>query len=230
MKLKILYEDDEVLVLDKPSDLVVTDLLAEITKKHPTATLAHRLDRDTTGVIIVAKHERAYKYLKKQFQDRKVKKSYQAIVVGELLPESGRPTGTINVPIGRHPSDARRRATGKRAEEPRREAITHYRIIKNYKYKADGTDIASFTHLEARPETGRTHQLRVHFKQLGHPIAHDTLYAPFTVRPPALKRQALHAHKLALKLPSGLEKEFIAPIPPDFQQALAELDQANLLV
>ncbi len=211
----MLYEDGDVLALDKPSGVIVTDLLAEVLEKYPSALLAHRLDRDTTGVLVIAKHERAHKYLKRQFQERKVKKLYQAILVGTLLPEGGRPTGTINVPIGRHPSDARRRATGKKAEEPRREAVTHYRIIKNY---------PNFTHVEARPETGRTHQLRVHFKQLGYPIAHDTLYAPFTTRPPVIKRQALHAHKLALKLPSGVEQEFTAPIPADFQQALGALD------
>lgn len=213
---KVLYEDDDVLVVDKPAGLDVYELLERLQKKYPGAQLAHRLDRQTSGVMIVAKNEQAHTHLREQFKARQVKKVYRAIVSGRLLPEGGRNTGTINVEIGRHPSDARRRDTGKRATEPRRDAVTHYQILETF---------SQFTYLEVHPQTGRTHQIRVHFKHLGHPVANDALYAPRTIRLASLPftRQALHAYSLKLKLPSGREQEFTAPLPSDFQAALAEL-------
>lgn len=217
MKIAIIYQDADILVVDKPPKLDVYDLEAELKKEYPEIALAHRLDRNTSGLLILAKTPAALDYLRAQFKERKVKKVYRAIVSGRLLPEDGRPTGTINVEIGRHPTDARRRDTGKRAVEPRREATTHYKILKNF---------PGFTYLEVRPETGRTHQIRVHFKHLGHPVANDALYAPRTIRLASLpySRQALHAYQLKLELPSGREQEFTAPLPADFQAALAELE------
>jgi 23S rRNA pseudouridine1911/1915/1917 synthase len=217
VKIAIIYQDPDVLVVDKPAKLDVYDLEAELKQEYPEIALAHRLDRDTTGVLILAKHPAALAHLRAEFKARRVKKTYRAIVNSSLPAEGGRNTGTINVPIGRHPSDARRRDTGKRAVEPRREAMTHYQILKH---------LPGYTYLEVRPTTGRTHQIRVHFKHLGHAVANDKLYAPMAPRLSGIHRQALHAYKLKLKLPNGREQEFTAPLPEDFCTALASLGES----
>lgn len=220
MKIPTIYEDGDILAVNKLAGVEVYDLEKELAKKYPGIKLAHRLDKDTSGLLILTKNEKAAGWLKAQFKERKVKKVYRAIVVGNLKPEAGRPTGTINAPIGRHPSDARRRAAGELAVGPRREAITHYRILKNFKACPPR---AGFTYLEARPVTGRTHQLRAHFKYLGFPIANDKLYAPRAKFLPGLEHQALHAYQLTFQLPNGAEKRLEAPLPSDFQVALVQL-------
>lgn len=205
------------LVVNKPVGEDVYAVEAQLAKKDKNIKLAHRLDRDTSGLLLLAKNEKMSEWLKQQFKERKIKKVYRAIVSGNLKPESGRPTGTITAAIGRHPSDARRRIAGGHAVGEKREAVTHYKILENSK---------NFTYLEARPVTGRTHQLRVHFKYLGFPIASDRLYAPHAKPLAKLKRQALHAYQLTIPLPDGTEKQFEAPIPADFQEALAKLQKA----
>lgn len=210
----MIYEDKNILVINKQSGLEVYDLEAELKKEYRKVHLAHRLDKDTSGLIILAKNEKSYEWIKEQFKERLVKKTYRAIASGVLKPEAGRPTGTISAPIGRHPRDARKRVAGGHATGEKREAITHYKILENLK---------NHTYLEVRPQTGRTHQIRVHLQYVGHPILGDKLYAPSRKSDTLIKRQMLHAYKLKFVLPDGKEKDFTAPLPSDFKKVLAEL-------
>ena len=211
----MIYEDKNILVINKQAGLEVYDLETELKKKYRKIQLAHRLDKDTSGLIILAKNEKVYEWLKEQFRTRRVKKTYRAIASGVLKPEFGRPTGTVSAPIGRHPRDARKRVAGGQATGEKREATTHYQILENFK---------NHTYLEVRPQTGRTHQIRVHLQHLGYPVLGDKLYAPIRKSDIFAKRQMLHAYKLKFVLPDGGEKEFIAPLPSDFKKALAELE------
>lgn len=174
--------------------------------------IVHRLDKPTTGVIILAKTQEAFLFLKEQFQNRKVEKTYRAFLWGEMKEEKG----IISLPIGRSQSDFRKRSAERGAKEPLRDAVTEWVLLK-----ARG----GFSYIEAHPKTGRTHQLRVHFKALQHPIVSDHLYAP--KRPQALgfERLALHAYFLAVTLPSGEKKTFEAPLPADFLHAEQELER-----
>jgi 23S rRNA pseudouridine1911/1915/1917 synthase len=242
---KIIYEDKDVLVLDKPAGLLVhgdgvrteptlvdwliknypdlaevgeTQLINGIEVKRPG--IVHRLDKDTSGVIIVARNQTAYAWLKKQFSDHLARKTYQALLAGELKLSPGEMVGTINVPIGRSRHDARLRVAHPRAAGKLREAITRYQIVKTFIGQAEKQ---VYTLVEAYPETGRTHQLRAHFKYLNHPIVGDKLYAPSYPAPNPLQRLALHAGELEITLPSGEPRTFTAPLPADFAAALANL-------
>lgn len=223
MKIPVIYENSDILVINKPAGLEVYDLEAKLKKKDENIQLAHRLDRDTSGLLLLAKNEKMREWLKRQFKERKIKKVYRLIVAGNLKPEAGRLTGTITAVIGRHPSDARRRIAGGRATGEKREAVTHYKILKSF--LASKNSGKSYTYLEARPVTGRTHQLRAHFKHLGFPIASDKLYAPHTKPLAGMERQALHAYRLTVPMPDGTEKYFEAPLPADFAQALTKLSK-----
>lgn len=228
--LDVVYEDDDLIVIDKPAGMVVHPAVG-----HPGGTLVnavlahapdlegvgeeqrpgivHRLDRDTSGLIVVAKNDRAHRHLQKQFKDRAAQKLYLALVVGR--PPT--PTGRIEAPIGRDPKNRQRMAvTG---EESGREAVTVYRTIESFR---------QFTLLEAEPKTGRTHQIRVHLTFLGCPIAGDPLYATprsvgVTLRVPGLHRQFLHAARLTLALPSGRVRAFESPLPDDLSKVLIYL-------
>jgi 23S rRNA pseudouridine1911/1915/1917 synthase len=166
--------------------------------------IVHRLDKDTSGLILVAKNRVAQANLSDQFKNRVVKKSYLTLVKGKLTPEKG----IIEAAIGRDPSHRQRMAivsTG-------REARTEYRVIKYY---------GNYTLLEIKPETGRTHQIRVHLAAIGFPVAGDATYG---LKSPRFPRQFLHASKIAFKLPStGSYVEFESPLPPDLEQALREI-------
>ncbi|MEK7650832.1 MAG: RluA family pseudouridine synthase [Patescibacteria group bacterium] len=221
MRIPVIYQDENILVVNKPVGEDVYAVEAQLAKKDKNIKLAHRLDRDTSGLLLLAKNEKMSEWLKAQFKERKIKKVYRAIVAGNLKAEAGRPTGTITAAIGRHPSDARRRIAGGHAVGEKREAVTHYQILQNF--PARGGSGKGYTYLEARPVTGRTHQLRVHFKYLGFPIASDRLYAPHTKSLPGLERQALHAYQLTVPMPDKTERFFEAPIPADFAKALADL-------
>jgi 23S rRNA pseudouridine1911/1915/1917 synthase len=173
--------------------------------------IVHRLDRGTSGLIVVAKNDRAHRHLQKQFKDRAAQKLYLALVVGK--PPT--PTGRIEAPIGRDPKNRQRMAvtTG----DSGRDAVTVYRTIESFK---------QFTLLEAEPKTGRTHQIRVHLTFLGCPIAGDPLYAtPRSVgmKLPGLHRQFLHATRLTLALPSGVVRAFDSPLPDDLANVLTHL-------
>ena len=221
MPLNILYEDDDLLVIDKPAGLPVHPAPG-----HPSHTLVnallahfphladisdslrpgivHRLDKDTSGVMLVAKHSLAQADLVEQFKTRSVAKAYLVLVKGHLTPEDG----AIEAPIGRDPRNRKRMAVVAGG----REARTEYRVIRY---------IADYTLLEVRPETGRTHQIRVHLSAIGFPVVGDRVYG---VKSPYLSRQFIHASRLGFKLPSSGEYvEFKSELPPDLEHALKNI-------
>jgi len=236
----ILYEDDDCVVINKPAGMLVHEdghsphegtVVAWFLGRAPTARgvgeittspqgqvlersgVVHRLDRDTSGVMILAKTARAHTHLKVQFHDRLAKKEYRALVYGRLHER----WGTIDKPIGRSASDFRLRSATQGARGTLREAVTHYECIGVGEYEGE-----SFSYLKLKPKTGRTHQLRAHLKAIDRPIVGDTLYAEKKVSQSnnlTLSRLALHAHILELELPNGELTRFMAPIPPAFEQA-----------
>jgi 23S rRNA pseudouridine1911/1915/1917 synthase len=221
MPLNIIYEDDDLLVVDKPAGLTVHPapghpahtLVNAILARFPHLAalsdslrpgIVHRLDRDTSGVMMVAKNSLAQTKLMEQFKARSVAKAYLVLVKGHLTPENG----VIEAPIGRDPRDRKRMAVVAKG----REARTEYRVIKY---------IGDYTLLEVMPETGRTHQIRVHFAAIGYPVVGDKVYG---VKSPFLSRQFLHASRLGFKLPAtGEYKEFKSELPADLAQALEDI-------
>lgn len=233
MEPTILYEDSNILVVDKPSGLVVhsdgrtteATLVDWVLEKYPEqkevgglhtldsgryaprAGILHRLDRETSGVIMIAKNDETFYFLQRQFLDHSVQKTYNAFVHGVLAEAQG----VIDLPIGRSRSDFRRWATGPDARGALRPAETSYRVLET-----NGT----YSYLELKPKTGRTHQLRVHLLALGHPILCDSRYDSQSGL--GFERLALHALSLSIKLPSGEQKTFTTPLPPDFLAAHSE--------
>jgi len=227
----IVYEDGDFLVLNKPAGLVVhsdgrtkESTLAEwVLLRYPTLKdvgglhtldneryterggILHRLDRETSGIVLVAKHDEAFYFLQRQFLDRSIKKTYKAFVHGIPLPEQG----SIELPIGRSRSDFRKWATPPDARGTLRPATTEYRVMSSAQ---------NICLVECKPKTGRTHQIRVHMAAIGHPLVSDKRYGGA----PALgfDRLALHAESLEIELPSGGRQQFSAPYPPDFSHAL----------
>lgn len=233
IRLEILYEDEEILVLDKPVGLVVhpgagnaDGTLVNALLHHrpdlrilPRAGLVHRLDKDTSGVMVVACTPGAHSALVRQLEERTVKRQYEAVCAGVMT--GG---GTVDAPIGRHPVDRVRMAI----REDGREAVTHYRVAARFR---------GHTHVLCRLETGRTHQIRVHMASIRHPIVGDPVYGGRLAVPrgatPALiealrgfRRQALHAAQLELVHPaSGELVHFEAPLAADLQDLLEALRQ-----
>ena len=233
LPLTILYEDPSVIVIDKPAGMVVHPAAG-----NPSGTLVnallhhckdlagingvlrpgivHRLDKGTSGVMVVAKDDKAYHHLTKQFKNRTVEKVYLAIACGKFNRDEGR----ADADIGRHPSERKRMSTHTRKGRP---AITTWKVRE----RLDG-----FALLEIHPETGRTHQIRVHLSSAGHPLLGDPLYGrkgrPGATQEPVLRgyleklgRQALHAHRLGFIHPRTGEKvAFVSPIPQDMKEVL----------
>ncbi len=221
--LTIIYQDGDIIVLDKPAGLTVHPASG-----HPSGTLVnallaacpdlrgiagtlrpgivHRLDKDTSGLMVVAKNDRAQRALQRQLKDRDVRKTYLALVRGVPAPREG----TIAAPIGRHPKNRKKMAV----VADGREATTRYRVREEI---AGG----QYSLLEVEPVTGRTHQIRVHLAAVGHPVVGDATYG----RPSAaVGRQFLHAHKLAFGMPlGGRTVEFESPLPADLREALSQL-------
>ena len=215
--LDVVYEDGDVIVVNKPVGMVVHPAPG-----HPDGTLVnallyhcenslsgingqlrpgivHRIDRDTSGLVIAAKNDRAHLALAEQLQDHSLFRLYHAVVLGGFRDEAG----TVDAPIARHPTDRKRMAVCRPGQG--REAVTHYQIVDSH----DG-----YTHLTCRLETGRTHQIRVHMKAIGHPLLGDFLYNP-DYR--FIGRQALHSYTVAFRHPiTGEAMEFTAPMPEDF--------------
>jgi 23S rRNA pseudouridine1911/1915/1917 synthase len=236
----IIYEDDDVVVINKPYNwlthddghhegvpLVVDWLLNYCPEAKGVGEVGyspqgeelnrsgvvHRLDRETSGALLLAKHQEAYQHLKHQFQNRAVYKEYRAFVYGRLNDR----WGTINRPIGRSAKDHRRRSAERGAKGVRREAITDFERIGMGEYLDE-----PFSYVKLVPKTGRTHQLRVHLRALDRPIVKDELYAEHKIGDSnnlGLDRMALHAYQLGLVLPNGNSERFLAPIPLSFEEA-----------
>lgn len=226
----ILFEDEHLLAVDKPAGLVVHadgrtkeptlsdwvlekyPLLKDVGGMHtldsgryaPRAGILHRLDRETSGVVVIAKDDETFYFLQRQFLDRTIEKTYHAFVLGQPKARSG----TIDLPIGRSRSDFRQWTTGSDMRGTQRKASTEYTVLKS-------NDTFSF--LELRPKTGRTHQLRVHLKALGHPIICDKRYGSACAL--GFTRLALHAAKLVFEWPKGKRLTIEAPSPADFVAA-----------
>jgi 23S rRNA pseudouridine1911/1915/1917 synthase len=229
--LNILYEDEHILVLDKPAGLVVhpgagnaAGTLVNALLHHrpelrvlPRAGIVHRLDKDTSGVMVVAGTPIAHASLVRQLEERSVKREYEAVCVGVMT--GG---GTVDAPIGRHPVDRVRMAV----REGGREAVTHYRVVERFR---------GHTHVRCRLETGRTHQIRVHMAHVRYPLVGDPVYGGRLAVPPGasaalsealrgFRRQALHAARLELVHPGhGEIVHFEAPVAADLAALLAVL-------
>lgn len=214
--MKIIYQDKDLLVINKPAGLTIK----EIEERLPDNGLlrrgiVHRLDKETSGVLLIAKNDKSLQFLQKQFKNRRVEKSYLALVDGNLKEDSG----TIKTLISRDKKSIKQRACliqGPEKEKPgSRIAETQWRIINRYK---------DYSLIEARPKTGRKHQLRVHFAYFGHPIVGDKLYSFKNQKiPKDLKRQFLHAKSLKIKTPQGKIMEFHSELPKDLKEILCQL-------
>lgn len=221
--LNIVYEDTDVIVIDKPPGMVahpgpghdrgtvVNAVLGHAPEVQINGSIrpgiVHRLDKDTSGLMIVAKNERALAMLSAQFQERRAIKRYLALLDGEVDPDEG----TIDVPIARDPRARQRMA----AVRGGRAAVSHFRVLERF---------SGYTLTEVRIETGRTHQIRVHCAFIEHPVTGDTVYG--RQKRPAdlpLERQFLHAASLSLTLPDGTWQEFVSPLPDDLEATLAVL-------
>lgn len=213
--LNILYEDDSIIAVDKPPGMVVHPAPGHISGTLVNALLyhcgdlagiggverpgiVHRLDKDTSGIVAVAKTDAAMQRLADQFKNREIKKVYLALVKGVLK----RRRGIINSPIGRHRIHRKKMALDSKG----RESQTEYELIR----QLDG-----FAYIRLFPKTGRTHQIRVHLASIGHPVLGDELYGGKTGKGSAMPRQALHAHKLELEHPEGYTLKIESPLPED---------------
>lgn len=232
-KISILYEDDNILVINKPAGLVAHAdgkreelTLTDWTEKNypeikgvgepltlsnleviERSGIVHRIDRETSGAMLIAKNQSAFSHFKKQFQDRAISKIYHAFIWGEMKNDEG----VIDRPIGRSKKDFRQWSAQRGARGAMREAITYYRVIIRNK---------DFSFIEAIPKTGRTHQIRVHLKAINYPIVGDSLYAPKKERALGFERLALHAYSIEFHLRDGNQIKVTAPYPEDFKKAL----------
>lgn len=243
---EILFENDDVVVVHKPAGLLVhadgksndSTLVDWFLAAYPDAKgvgepatdregnplersgVVHRLDRETSGVLIMAKTQSAYDHLKYQFHERLVHKEYRALVYGRLNDR----WGTINRPIGRSAKDHRRRSAERGAKGVLREAITEFERVAVGEYQDE-----PFSYVKLFPKTGRTHQLRAHLRAIDRPIVGDELYAAHLADRSNhldLKRLALHAHILEIILPNKQTERFIAPIPQEMELAAERIAEA----
>lgn len=215
----VLFEDNDLVVLDKPSGLIVYPdgihdypaLDTWLTTRYGEGNFhfVHRLDRETSGVLMIAKNLETYELLKQQFEEREVRKIYRAFVYGIIKDDRG----VIDKPIG----NARGGKGPRSVKSPHgvlRDALTTYRVIER---------TPAATYVEVFPKTGRTHQIRVHFASIQHPVISDSLYAPTRPTMLGFDRLALHAYSLTFTHPSGREMTITAPLPPEFVAAEGEL-------
>ncbi|MFA6464055.1 MAG: RluA family pseudouridine synthase [Candidatus Paceibacterota bacterium] len=244
-KIDILYEDDDLVVINKPAGIAVhgdgktkqKTLVEWIKKKFPETEgvgenmisdedeeierpgIVHRLDKETSGALIVAKNVWSYEILKDQFKERKISKMYVAFADGEIRAERG----VIRKPIGRSKEDARKRSVKPTGDM--KEAETIFRVIK-----VSGHSFGKATLLALWPKTGRTHQIRVHLNSIRHPVVADSLYGK-SQNSLEFKRLALHAREINFESLSGKKITVVAPFPPDFKKAfeIFKIDEKDLL-
>ena len=227
MALDIVYEDEDVLVINKPKGLVVHpaaghqddtlvngllyamgDELSGINGELRPG-IVHRIDKDTSGLLAVAKNDYAHTMLASQLKDHSMARTYEAIVCGSFREDSG----TVDAPIGRHPSDRKKMCV---TERNSKSAVTHWEVVKRYR---------GYTHIRCKLETGRTHQIRVHMAHIGHPILGDTVYGR---KKPELGQdsQCLHAGALCFRHPrDGRPVLVFAPLPQYFEEVIAKLEK-----
>ncbi len=230
--LDIVYEDADLLVVNKPKGMVVhpaagnydgTLVNALLYHCHDLSGIngvlrpgiVHRIDKDTSGLLIVAKNDRAHQGLAEQIKVHSFTRIYEAIVYGRLRDDSG----TVNAPIGRHPTKRKQMAVTPVNSKP---AVTHYEVIARY----DGnTKHGAFTHVRLRLETGRTHQIRVHMASIGHPVVGDAVYGPDAYQK-ELHGQCLYARTIGFVHPvTGAYLEFTSDLPPYFKDFLAYIEK-----
>lgn len=223
--LDILYEDQDILIINKPKGMVVHPSAGHYSHTVVNAVMyhckdnlsgingvmrpgiVHRIDMDTTGAIVICKNDTAHQHLAEQLKDHSITRKYRAIVYGNFKED----TGTITGDIGRHPTDRKKMAIVQRNGKP---AVTHYQVLERF---------GSYTYIECRLETGRTHQIRVHMASKGHPLLGDTVYGPSRC-PFVLQGQCLHAMTLGFQHPAtGKYVEFKAPLPEYFTHLLQNL-------
>ena len=224
--LSILYEDEDVLIVDKPKNMVVhpapghySGTLVNAVMFHckenlsgingiPRPGIVHPIDKDTTGSLIVCKNDTAHQFVASQLKEHSITRKYRAIVHGRLAVEEG----TINAPIGRDEKERKKMAVNEKNGKP---AVTHYKVLKTFR---------EYSYIECRLETGRTHQIRVHMASIGHPLLGDMVYGNRKTNY-HLEGQTLHAMTIGLKLPStGEYLEISAPLPAYFEHLLEILE------
>lgn len=225
--LDILYEDQDILVVNKPKGMVVhpaaghySGTLVNALMYHCKDSLSgingvmrpgivHRIDMDTTGSLLVCKNDEAHRILAEQLKEHTIRREYHAIVYGNIKED----TGTVDAPIGRHPTDRKKMSIN---HKNGKQAVTHYEVLERF---------GNFTYIRCRLETGRTHQIRVHMASLHHPLLGDEVYGPSSRPPfPGLKGQVLHAKILGIYHPAtGEYMEFDAPLPQYFVDLLQKL-------
>ncbi len=248
MDLKIIYEDKNFLAVNKPAGVLVHSikdsrfkiqdskeetLVDWLLNKYPEIKnvgddpktrpgIVHRLDKDTSGVILIARNQKYFEYLKELFspygrQGKQIKKTYLALVWGEVKPK----TGKIAKPISLKPGGVKRTVWKGKMEK---EAITEYKVIKSIKYKVSSIKEEVFSLVKVIPKTGRTHQIRIHLASIGHPIVGDSLYGSKT-NPFNLERQFLHAESLEFPIEEGRMIKIEAELPENLQNVLSGLTE-----
>ncbi len=234
---QIVYEDNDIIVINKPAGLIthqkniddkqpsVVDWVIEnypelkdigepfiaSGAEVPRAGIVHRLDKETSGLLLIAKNETAFEYMKKQFQNHTIKKRYYALVFGRPKESSG----IINAPLGRIGMKRTTQMTGKKLIDGK-ESVTEYKTVKNFN---------KFTLLDVSPKTGRTHQIRVHLKSISCPVAGDIVYSPKGwKKPDGLDRLFLHAYKLEFTTPNGKALSLETDLPEELQKVINMLE------
>lgn len=256
MTIKVIYEDENILAIDKPAgvsvhqdgkikDYTIADWVLEnypdlvnvgedlevdaseggkVAIKKPG--IVHRLDKETSGILLIAKNQETFLFLKDQFQNHTIEKKYLTFVYGHVSdPKASLATGkrgVINVPIGRSPNDIRMWTAGRGAREPLRESITEYIVLSRFSDVGEKTlnQDNKFSYLEVYPKTGRTHQIRVHMRYINHPVVSDPLYRGARNKALGMDRLALHAASIKFKNINGENIILESPLPPDFEKVL----------
>lgn len=230
-KIKIIYENNDYIIIDKPAGLIthgdgkniessVADQIIELyphikgvgetNEKYERSGIVHRLDKDTSGIMIISKTQDFYEFIKKQFQEHYIQKEYRALVYGHFKANSG----YIKEDIGRSKNDFRKYVCGRHMRGEARPAETYYEVLNSFESNNE-----KYSYISAFPKTGRTHQIRVHMKHIHHGIVADSLYMSGH-KDLGLKRHALHAYKITFKNKAQEEVSYICPLPEDMEGVL----------
>jgi 23S rRNA pseudouridine1911/1915/1917 synthase len=233
-KIQIIHEEKDFIIINKPAGLIthsdgrkkeeIDSVASQVLALYPETKdvgekddkferygIVHRLDVDTSGVMIIARNQDFYTYIKEQFKKHKIEKEYRAIVYGHFKSVKG----CIQDPIGRSQSDFRKYVCGRFARGELREAVTFFEVLKEFEKQGE-----KYSYVSVKPKTGRTHQIRVHMKHINHGIVADALYMPNHKNNIGMSRQALHAYKITFKDMGGEERFFEATLAPDIGSIL----------